>query len=77
MTLEKVTVGDPISKFDVIISKWVDDVTNLSISLRIDAGKTDRIRKNAWPHIASMSLSTDKLFKKMCPVSKLLHYWSI
>ena len=84
LTLEKVTVGDQsvgqlisAGSFEAVIPRWIDDVANLSISLRIDAGKTDRIRKSAWVHVASAPPSTDKLLSAMCPVSKLLHHWSV
>ena len=84
LTLEKLMMGDQsvgqfitAGRFRDVLPQWTKDVANLSISLRIDAGKTYRTRKSAWVHVASMPKSQDKILAAMCSVTKLLHHWSV
>ena len=81
LTLNKIMVGDQsieqliaAGRFEAAMPRWINDVTNLSMSLRIDARKTDRTRKSTWVHVTAAPMSKDEVMKEMCPISKILHH---
>ena len=89
LTLEKLSIGGnnlaDVARqkgFEYALKHWrktLDDVdSRITLTIRLDASKSDRLRLGASVHIAAVNAGfADDLIYKMCPVRALFRHWEV
>ena len=89
LTLEKLSIGsDNLADimrrkgFERALSYWKkaldEEDTRISLTIRLDASKTDRLRLGASVNVAAVKAGfADKLIYDMCPLRALFNHWEV